>query len=104
MTNEEKDAIEGRIRRTLREAKQNVVALQTEIEEYAVKLSEASETIRHFLKQPFGVGPTGKTGSEYVLHFFSDLIPPGIGKKLRELEQESGRVIDLEQKIKEFGE
>jgi hypothetical protein len=102
MTNEERWQVEGKTREALRDAKRNVVALKIRVEEYAKTLSDASELIRNFVNKPFGVGPTGMTGPEYVVRFCGDIIPGHIQEKIRELEKESGRVIDLEQKMKEF--
>jgi hypothetical protein len=102
MTNEEKDAIEGRVRRTLREAKRSLAALRIEVEEYAQKLETAAGSLRHFLSNPIGAGPTGMTGRQYAIHFFSGLIPVDIERKLAEFETTSAQVLDLESKVKDF--
>ena len=102
MTNEERWKIEGRTREALRDAKKNLASLKIEIEEYADKLKEASESLRHFLANPVGPGPTGMTSRQYTLHFFRSAIPSDIENKLTEFERESERVRDLEKKVKEF--
>ncbi len=102
MTNEEKDAIEGRSRRALREAKQNIAALRIELEEYAQHLEDAAGTVRHFISHPIGPGSTGMTSRQYMIHFFQTFISPDIEQKLREFEKSSSELERLEKNVKEF--
>lgn len=99
MTNEERWKIEGRTRDALREAKKNVTSLRIEIGDYAKHLEEAAGSLRHFLDNPIGLGPTGMTSSQYALHFFQNAIPDNMACKLKEYESESGRVRDLEKQV-----
>lgn len=102
MTNEEKDAIEGRTRRALRESKRNIAALGIEIEEYAKRLEEGAGNLRHFLSHPLGTGPTGMTSRQYMVQFFQQFVPPDLENKLREFETEANKLESLEKHIKEF--
>jgi len=102
VTNEERWQIEGRTREALRQAKKNVASLKIEIEEYAEKLKEGAESLRHFVANPVGPGPTGMTSRQYTLHFFKTMIAAEIQQKLAEYEHESERVQDLEKKVGAF--
>ena len=104
MTDEERWKIEGRTRDALREARKNLNSLKIEIEEYVKRLEEAGGTLRHFLANPTGKGPTGMSSREYALHFFEMLIPRDVARQLKEYEAESERISDLESKVKNFGE
>jgi hypothetical protein len=102
MTDDERYIVQGRTRDALRDAKKNLAVLEIEIEEYAKKLEDAGQNLRHFLSHPTAPGPTGMSSLQYTLHFFGALISSDIERKLREFERESGRVCDLQKKVKEF--
>lgn len=102
MTEDERWKIEGRTRDALREARRNLALLKLDIEEHANKLKEASESLRNFLSNPTGTGPTGMTPTQYILHFYKTAIPNHIETKLREFESESSRASELETSIKAF--
>lgn len=102
MTDEERYIVQGRTRDALRDAKKNLAVLEIEIEEFAKKLTDAGENLHYFISRPTGAGPTGMTSLQYALHFFGNLIPSDIVRKLKEFESESQRVSDLEKKVREF--
>ena len=102
MTDEERWKIEGKTRDALRDTKKTITSLQIELEEYAENLKGASDSLRHFLKNPIGPGPTGMTSVQYLLHFFRSAIPSNIELKLLEFEKESERLRDLERKVGQF--
>jgi hypothetical protein len=103
MTPEERWKIQGRTRDELRTTKEKVITLKADIADHAERLKEAHHHLTKFLAVPTGgPGPTGMTPAQYVIHFFRDLLPGDIERKVQEFEEQSERLKKLEAQVAEF--
>ena len=102
MTKEERWEIEGRTREQLRDIKHRVALLRADIDSHAKQLKEASDALLYFLTDPVGVGPTGMSKPEYLIHFWREHVPATIEAKLRELASETEQLRKLEKQVAAF--